>query len=195
MAGTRLKLCLDSCIFLMREGDNTYERQVRLAVEDIFHRFDMNQLDILTSSLTVAEVLAAKSPDTFDYLSRARGKRNFLYVNCDHVIARIASDLRQRYKTDSKNFHGDWIMKTISTPDAIHLASAIVHQFDEFITVDDRSDYQTRGLLGLGSVEYKGHVVKIREPYIAHPILPYGQDVEPTQDEIPTEDEQVADPN
>jgi len=74
----------------------------------------------------------------------------------DHYIANLAHDIRNYYLM--KNARG----LTVSTPDALHLATAIIYEVDEFHTFDGR-DAKHLGLLPLnGSVA--GHPLKITKP-------------------------------
>ncbi len=63
----------------------------------------------------------------------------------DIKIASVAHDLRDYYQTRKDEYGG----KTLSTPDAIHLATGIIYRVTEFHTFDQDGDSKNLGLLPL----------------------------------------------
>lgn len=124
-------------------------------------KFDKGQLRIITSTLTITEVLGTPNipagiPQQFDmFLQRP----NVHKISVDAPIARMARDIRLHYLNKSDEFNG----KTISTPDAIHVATAIIYNAIAFHTFDSKGYRNSLGLIPL-SGDVAGHNLKIEKP-------------------------------
>lgn len=81
-------------------------------------------------------------------------------------IAAVAHDLRDYYSNRKAEFGG----KTLSTPDAIHLATAIIYRVSEFHTFDNDGDAKSLGLLPL-SGDVGGNRLIICKPEVTRPEL------------------------
>lgn len=113
----------DSCVFLAllqkephRDGELQYlEQQAR--------KFDIGALGIVTSSITITEVFEARLSDENKVKFRSMYTRsNFEFFDANVGICQIASEIRGYYKNNPiDGFYP-------STPDAIHVASAIAAQ-------------------------------------------------------------------
>ncbi len=87
-------------------------------------------------------------------------------LGMDTKIAGLAHDLRDYYAANAAAHSG----KILSTPDAIHLATAIHYRVDEFHTFDNDGDAKHLGLLPL-SGNVGGHRLKICKPEAKNPQL------------------------
>lgn len=76
------------------------------------------------------------------------GRRDVTQVNVDHNVSDLARQIREHYKKKGKK---------LSTPDATHLATAIIHKADEFHTFDEDD------LLKL-NWDFPGYPLKICKP-------------------------------
>ena len=87
---------------------------------------------IISSTITYIEVLAIKIGDENEALFRKsfRTQAHIAY-DVDPPIALKARDLRERFVDDKTG-------RKLQTPDAIHLATAIIHKADHFVTLDDK---------------------------------------------------------
>jgi predicted nucleic acid-binding protein len=99
---------------------------------EVVERSKRRECKIMTSVLTLVEVLAAKLPVGTDRLFNDLMKR-INRLGMDSKCASLAHDIRNHYATRASENGG----KTLSTPDAIHLATAILHRADEFHTFDN----------------------------------------------------------
>ena len=117
------------------------------------------------SALTTVEVLSSKLPVGFETLFNEFMKR-VDRVNVDPKVALLAHDIRNHYATKSDEFGG----KTISTPDAIHLATAIFYRADEFHTFDEGGSGKSLGLIPLSN-NVGGHRLIICKPEARYPSL------------------------
>ncbi len=162
MAGSNPVYYWDTCVFLAwlknekgrKPGDMT-------GVFDCLNRFKRREISLMTSVLTLTEITVAKIPaGTETLLETAMQRPNFSKISVDLKIARLGRDLRNYYL--GKQEYGG---KTLSVPDAIHLASAILYRASEFHTFDEKvgTRDKTLGLLPL-SGNVGGHNLTICKP-------------------------------
>jgi len=132
----------DTCIFISWLGNETrVEAREMYGVADMGTAFDMNQIDVATSTVTITEILEAAS-DTSVY-TRFRGllsRRNLLLTDVDRSIAELASEIRSFYYIPNT--------PSLTVPDCIHLATAIRLECEKFYTFDG-DDHKSNKLLTL----------------------------------------------
>jgi hypothetical protein len=87
-------------------------------------------------------------------------------LGTDTKVAALAHDLRDHYAKVAPASGG----KTLSVPDAIHLATAIHHRANEFHTFDNDGSSKSLGLLPL-SGNVGGHRLVICKPVAKSPQL------------------------
>ena len=126
-------------------------------VRGVVARWNKGEVRIITSTIMLTEVTPAQIPEpALSLFDKALRRRTFKVVGVDQRIARLAANLRDHYA----KIQGS---KSLATPDALHLATAIIHEADEFHTFDGGDDNRTLGLLGL-SGNVAGHKLKIDKP-------------------------------
>jgi predicted nucleic acid-binding protein len=87
---------------------------------------------IISSTITYIEVLAIKIGDDNEALFRKSFRtQDHIAYDVDPPIALKARDLRERFVDDKTG-------RKLHTPDAIHLATAIIHKADHFLTLDGK---------------------------------------------------------
>jgi predicted nucleic acid-binding protein len=118
----------DSCLFLAWLKDEERKIGEMDGVRDIIQRMKRRDVRVMTSVLTMVEVLAAKIPVGVDSLFKDLLKR-VSRQGMDIRVAALAHDLRNHYAV---------LGKSLKTSDAIHLATAIMYRADEFHTFDDQ---------------------------------------------------------
>lgn len=159
MAGIKPVYYWDICIFyawLKNEIREPGEMEaVRILLEDNLK----NQNVIATSSIIHAELLEGKIPaEAMHTLLSCFQRKNFVEIATDQRIYALTGEIRNHYVVS-----GEFGGKTLSTPDAIHLAIAIINGVFEFQTFDKSNKRGSIGLLQLdGNVA--GHNLKIRAP-------------------------------
>jgi predicted nucleic acid-binding protein len=162
MVGSNPIYYWDTCIFLSwLKNEKDRKPGDMSGVFDCLNRFKRRELSLMTSVLTLTEITIAKIPaGTETLLESAMQRPNFSKISVDLKIARLARDLRNYYL--EKQEHAG---KTLSVPDAIHLASAILYRANEFHTFDgkDGTRDKTLGLLPL-SGNVGGHNLIICKP-------------------------------
>lgn len=155
----------DTCMFLAWINDEERKTGEMDGVREVVERVKRREVKVMTSALTLVEVLSAKLPVGFDTLFQ-NFMRRIDRVNVDTKVATLAHDIRNHYATRSAEFGG----KNLSTPDAIHLATAIFYRADEFHTFDEGGSGKSLGLIPL-SGDVGGHRLTICKPEARHPTL------------------------
>jgi predicted nucleic acid-binding protein len=138
-------------------------------VREVIDRSKRREVRLMTSTITSVEVLSGKIPTGFDTLFSTLLRR-VNRIGVDIKVAGMAHDLRNYYSSRPQEFGG----KTLSVPDAIHLATAILYRADEFHTFDGGGSGKTLGLLPL-SGNLAGHGLKICKPEAKRPQLDLGR--------------------
>ncbi len=165
MAGTNPVYYWDSCLFLAWIKDEERQTGDMDGVREVIERVKRRDAKIITSVLTITEVLDSKLPAGMKTLIDGLMMR-VNRVGMEIKIARMAHDLRDYYVQRSAEFGG----KTIAVPDAIHLATAILYRATEFHTFDGGGIGKSLGLLPL-SGNVGGHRLTICKPQARSPQL------------------------
>jgi hypothetical protein len=113
----------------------------------------------------MVEVLEGKLPAGMPTLFASMMKRVHR-VGMDIKVASVAHDLRDYYASRKAEFGG----KMLASPDAIHLAMAIIYRVTEFHTFDNDGDAKTLVLLPL-SGNVGGNRLTICKPTARNPGL------------------------
>lgn len=165
MAGDSPLYYWDTCLFLAWLKDEERKSGEMDGVREVIDRAKRREVRIMTSVLTSVEVLSAKIPVGLDTLFHGLLKR-INKQGMDSKVASLAHDLRNYYASRPTEYGG----KTFSTPDAIHLATAILYRADEFHTFDEEGSSKNLGLLPF-SENVGGHKLKICKPEAKAPQL------------------------
>lgn len=155
----------DTCLFLAWLKDEERPTGEMDGVRELIERSRRREARLMTSTLTSVEVLSSKMPVGFDNLFNSLLKR-ISRASVDIKVAAIAHDLRDFYAARQAEVGN----KTLSTPDAIHLATAILYRADEFHTFDERGSSRNLGLLPL-SGNVAGNRLTICKPVATRPQL------------------------
>ena len=152
----------DTCIFLAWIKDEERQSGDMDGVREVIARHRKREVKIITSTLTTVEVLQSKLPVGMERLIGDLMKR-IVRIGVDTKVAPMAHDIRDYYAKKGS--------QTISTPDAIHLATAILYRASEFHTFDDgKRNSKSLGLLAL-SGNVGGHRLTICKPQARNPQL------------------------
>ena len=144
----------DTCLFLSWLADESRPSSEMDGVREIIERSQRRDCRIMTSVITTVEVLEAKIPAGVERMFHGLMKR-ISRGGVDTKIAQLAHDIRNYYVSRG-------IMK-VKTPDAIHVATAILNRAEEFHTFDG-------DLLSL-SGDVAGHRLLICKPVARNPQL------------------------
>ncbi len=165
MAGAENIYYWDTCLFLAWIKDEQRKTGEMDGVREIIERAKRREVKIVTSVLTKVEVLSGRIPVGMESLFSGLMKR-INPLSMDVKIAQVAHDLRNYYSINREKFGG----KILSTPDAIHLATAIIYRVAEFHTFDNDGDARHLGLLPL-SGDVGGNRLIICKPQARNPQL------------------------
>jgi predicted nucleic acid-binding protein len=146
----------DTCIFLAWLQDERREIGVMEGIEESVRKIHSNELTLLTSQMTNIEVLESR----LNLESKKKWKDVFNRRNCQMVdvnpkVGEKAQFIRDYY--DQQNIK-------LSTPDSIHLATAIIYKAEEFHTLDGSGKKRNGDLIPLNG-NVAGHKLKICVPY------------------------------
>lgn len=155
----------DTCLFLAWLNDEQRGPGEMDGVREIIDRHRRREVKLVSSGLTQVEMLESKIPVGIDTAFTNLLKR-MPRLSMDIKIAQLAHDLRDHYAREAVNTGG----KTLSTPDAIHLATAIHYRVDEFHTFDEQGSSRSLGLIPL-SGNVGGHKLIICKPEARNPQL------------------------
>ena len=155
----------DTCLFLAWLKDEERPTGEMDGVRELIELSRRREVRLMTSALTLVEVLSSKIPIGFDNLFNNLLKR-INRVSVDIKVAGVANDIRNFYAARQAEFGN----KTLSTPDAIHLATAILYRADEFHTFDDKGSSKNLGLIPL-SGNVAGNRLTICKPVATRPQL------------------------
>jgi len=151
----------DTCLFLAWLKDEERKNGEMDGVREVIERSKRRDAKIVTSTLTSIEVLSSKIPAGMKTLFDGLMKR-ISRLGMDTKVASLAHDLRDYYALLGG--------KTLSTPDAIHLATAILYRVDEFHTFDENGKNNSLGLIPL-SGNVAGNRLIICKPEAKRPQL------------------------
>ncbi len=129
MSGRPL-IYLDSCIFISwLKNEIRQDPKDMLGVEKLVNLFDMGQIDIVTSTITLTEVLESSiDKESFLIFRALFSRRNCHLVDVTREVAEISHQIRNFYHFPNQ--------MTLGTPDCLHLATAIYYQCKTFYTFD-----------------------------------------------------------
>ena len=135
----------DTCIWiswLLNESRSNNEMD---GVIEVIEKIEKKQVIVITSDLIAVELLPCKFPqEAMNQFDKIFSKRNVQKKGVDNRIFGIAQNIR------------NW-RSSLTVPDAVHLATAIHYQADQFHTFDEDD------LLPLdGNVA--GHALRICKP-------------------------------
>ena len=155
MTGTEIEYW-DTCVFLALLKNEMHRPGEAQYVSDQARKFDIGALSIVTSTLTVTEILDSKmSVIQIARLKEIFGKNNFQFIDANFRVCELASEIRSYYAEHNVSVLGAKKLQ-VTTPDAIQVASAIAAQRlakqpIKLLTFDS-DDKTTRGHMAMESL-------------------------------------------
>jgi predicted nucleic acid-binding protein len=151
MPGKRRKYYWCSCAFILWLNGKGSQDDIDGFV-DIAKAIEKGEADLFTSALTKTEVLKGKmTVAQRERFTKLFQRRNVVIVDVTTRVLDLSEKIRE------------WNPK-ISTPDAIHLATAILYDADEFHTTDGGGKRKHAGDLIPLSNNVAGHKLIICKP-------------------------------
>jgi predicted nucleic acid-binding protein len=151
----------DSCLFLAYFKNETRPAGEMEGLLDLAKEVDAGKKVLVTSVVTRMEILRStltkEQNGKYDLLFK---RRNFQEMPIDKRVVALSHDLRDYYQQE-KAKDG---LATLTTPDSIHLATAIIYKVGCFYTFDGKDKpKKARAILPLdGNVA--GHNLSIQKP-------------------------------
>lgn len=143
---------------------NTRDSAMLEEVDRLLTKFDRGEVVLCTSAIVHIEASAERLKDTpkkYKFLSRLYEEIEI--VNSNSRVIKLAAEIRDHYARGGN---------TLSTPDSIHLASALYVGASEFHTCDGTGAESGRGkLLKLTRPIAGKYDIDIKVPRIAQPGL------------------------
>lgn len=147
----------DSCIFIAWIMDEQRPNGEMSGIYECVQEVEARRTRLITSVMTRTEVFEANlPPDVKERYARLLNRRNVLVLDQDLRVSVIARGIREYYQDAEDRLPG------LSTPDAVHLATAIHYKADAFYTFDD-GKRGSRSLLSLNG-NVAGHSLMICKP-------------------------------
>jgi predicted nucleic acid-binding protein len=162
MPGSTPLYCWDTSVFLVwlkKEQSNRKPGEWD-AVLSCMERLKRREIRVFTSVLTVAEIMMSQLPAGAEALFELFLQRpNCTKIGIDMRVAKLASSLRDYYYRERDD------KLTLSVPDSLQVATAILYKADEFHTFDefDNRPYKWLALIPL-SGNVAGHKLTICKP-------------------------------
>jgi predicted nucleic acid-binding protein len=119
----------DACLLIAYiAGEPFWDLEILQGIEDLVEEINTERCILLTSTITLTEIFLgeltvaqkAKLNDVFK-------RPNLMWADVNTKVADRASSIREHYRSKGIN---------IATPDAIHLATAILYKTDTLYTLD-----------------------------------------------------------
>jgi predicted nucleic acid-binding protein len=162
MSGTSQAVYWDTCVFLAWIKGESRSPEEESGIRQCVDEAKAGHVLIVTSDITRVEVLDCR----FDTAEQSKAFASFLHrpeVGClpvDNRVALLAHEIRDYYQQCAAQNED----RTLRTPDAIHLATAIHYEAYEMHTFDNgKRDSKSLGLLGL-SGDVAGRHLTICKP-------------------------------
>jgi len=134
----------DTSVFLAWIKDEKRPNNEMDGVNDVANKIHKDHVILLTSTLIKAEILESTLSETAKQRFTDLFKRkNIQQVAPYEKIMELTSKIRDYYQQQKINDQ----LPTLTTPDAIHLATAIIYGAREFHTFDENNEVRKRRAL------------------------------------------------
>lgn len=152
----------DTNIFFSHlSGEQRHDRYEKAGIEEVVRLVDSDKITLVTSVITLIEILAGQFTKDDVQKYKALVKRpNVNEIEVHKTVAQIAHEIRSEYQDQGR---------LPSLPDSIHLATAIWARATEFQTFDG-SGKKRKGILDFNG-EAIVHNLSIVKPFSNEPLL------------------------
>ena len=149
--------------WLNGEGTETWPASVVQGIQDVVIEVEANRAILFASAIIRGEIFQGQlTQEQRDKFARLMRRHNVTEVNADAKIMNEASRIREYHANQPQK-------RRVSTPDATHLATALIYEADEFHTMDGlkKGGQNKRKLLAL-SGDVGGRKLDVVWPYPLH---------------------------
>lgn len=139
MSGKDPVVYWDSSAFLaLLMGERNHGEGVYEALASQAASFDRGQIILATSTVGITEVLSLNLTDApAELFEKMIRRSNFQTISLSDAVARQAARLRRHCYGREKNGAGEPFV--LSTPDALHIVSAMLIKADVVVTLDSKN--------------------------------------------------------
>lgn len=128
---------IDTSVWLAWLQDEKRKPWEMEGVREIASQIHKNEVRIIMSVLTKTEVLRSTlSPEAIEKWEGVLRRKNLEVTMTDDRVWNLASGIRDYYQERRERDR----LPTVTTPDAVHLATAILYEADVFYTFDENDD-------------------------------------------------------
>jgi len=146
----------DSCAFIaFLKAEQQHGQEELAALKQQANDFDNGIILLASSTITILEVLSSNlDEDKRQVFEGILDRSNFWAVDATDTVMRKAAEIRKYYHGKFKTKEKEPKSLIISSPDAIQLASAILINAEQFITLDSKHKPRQRevGLLRIPEI-------------------------------------------
>lgn len=158
----------DSCIFIAWIKDEKRPNGEMDGVYECVDNVNNGNIRLITSVITRTEVFEADLPEDVRIKYEALlQRRNVQLLDNDLRVANLSREIREYYTRLQKQDGID----TVTTPDAVHLATAIHYRADAFYTFDNGKQ-GGRSLLSLNG-NVAGYPLQICKPTVTQILISF----------------------
>src|SRR6266496_4414456 len=155
----RRRIYWDTTVWLAWLNDERkWPASVVAGIQEAVYEVEMNEAILFTSAVTRGEIyFGTLTPDQKAMYAKLMRRTNVQEINADPRIMDRVSAIREYHDARGRK---------IKTPDATHLATAVLYRADEFLTMDglQAEGSKHRKLLALNG-DVGGYDLKIVHPY------------------------------
>lgn len=146
-----------TCWLAWLHDERFWPANVITGIQDVVYEIECGEAILFTSAITRGEIYWGKlTLDQKTMFSRLMQRRNVTEVSADPRVTDRVAQIREYHSARGQRVY---------TPDATHLATAILYRADEFQTMDGLSATGSkRGLLKLNG-DVGGYKLAIVNPY------------------------------
>ncbi len=152
----------DSCIFIAyAKNEDRSDPSDMTGIDELVRSFEMNQYELVTSVITIPEVLEnSTGTKAYQIFLDIFKKPNVLLVDITRSIAEIAHNIRNQYPLDNN--------QRLSTADSLQIAAAVFSKCSTFYTFDGCST-KKNGILQLHDQIMDSYDLEILKPSPKYP--------------------------
>ncbi|MBE8191656.1 MAG: type II toxin-antitoxin system VapC family toxin [Alphaproteobacteria bacterium] len=149
----------DSCIWIAMIKAEQRDELDPAILPNLAEALDEEKIKVLSSALIIAECLECNFDDKQNeiFTDIFNNQEKVRLPDPDRNIMELSAEIRSFYKAKG--------IKAPATPDAIHLATAIYYNCDEFFTLDKNNKADGSGLLNLETPIADKYNLKICLPH------------------------------
>jgi predicted nucleic acid-binding protein len=174
MADDLALLYWDACIFYEHLREEQTEPRKRQAIDDCLEQNKQKRNRICTSVITHLEVIPKKLDKKLDQQYWDKFQSLYFFdIEVDRNVIGLAREIKDYYYVQSDPGGANY--KMLSTGDALHLATAIIHQANEFYTRDKSSKGGNIKLLGLPESSPNGKICGTHDLRVLSPEVSQGR--------------------